>query len=579
MKPELYQRVRFLFDEAMSRPKSARPMFLQQECGEDPEVLGHVERLLRAHDDAHGFLQGSEPRERQFGRYRITEVIGRGAMGIVYGAYDPVIHRPVAIKVIQLDTLASDKNAGFLRERLFREAHLAGSLSHPGIVTIYDLGEHEGQAYIAMERIWGTSLQALLDSGNRSAPLESVGILRQIASALDYAHANRVVHRDVKPANILLQDQKTVKVVDFGIAKILSIHEQTLTGFGAGTPSYMSPEQIEGVSADGRSDQFSLAVIAFEMLTGTRPFAADSSPAVMHSIAYGVRPSAHAKHRALPSKIDAVFYRALSKRPEERYPSCGDLVAALASGLGRISVAEPGQAKTRRWAATRYLSGIGVLVVALCLGSVVYKSSVLTSLLRTANSEPSISANTPLPGSARTTPQGSANTPSPATTSSPLPGLLYARAVEDLHGGRYVTALQLFREAANAGDSKSMMKLGEMYSNGAGVSTNNTDAFHWYVKAADAGDPQAMLHLGAMYSLGMGVSQNFHEAAHWFQLAADAGNPSAMFDLGWLYENGQGVPKDLERAGKLYRQAATRGNEAAKRRLTLWTQETPPPPR
>lgn len=254
MTPELYERVRALFDAALTMPESARLPHLRQDCAGDNELFEHVTSLLRAHRESNSFLEEPAQNERQFGRYRITEMIGRGAMGNVYAALDPAIHRQVAIKVIQLHTLANERDVAFFRERLFREAHLAGSLSHPGIVTIYDLGEVDSQAFIAMERVWGPSLQALLNSRKRFATTWSLGILRQIASALDYAHARRVIHRDVKPANILLQDGKNVKVVDFGIAKILSTQEQTLTSLGAGTPSYMSPEQIEAQPTDGRSD-------------------------------------------------------------------------------------------------------------------------------------------------------------------------------------------------------------------------------------------------------------------------------------------------------------------------------------
>jgi serine/threonine-protein kinase len=526
MTPEQYQRVRLLFDEALNRPEADRVQFLQVECAEDAETLRHVERLLRAHGDAQSFLQEDQQSEKKFGRYRITETIGRGAMGIVYGAHDPAIHRQIAIKVIQLQSLAGEKDGAFLRERLFREAHMAGLLSHPGIVTIFDLGEYEGQTYIAMERIWGPSLQTVLDSGVPLTRAQCLDILHQIASALDYAHEHRVVHRDVKPANILLQDGRIVKVVDFGIAKIVAAQEQSRTGLGVGTPSYMSPEQIEVGPIDGRSDQFSLAVIAFEMLTGSRPFKGDSPASVLHSIVYGDRPSAHVENSKLPARVDGIFLRALNKRSEDRYSSCGEFVNALESALYEARAPRAsGTGKRRKRVLVARLVGACVVLVALALGALLYKWQ---------------------------TPPPPPPPPPDGRTISDIP----PRAIVDL-----------LRMAASAGDSSSMIELGDIYSSGVIADRDDAEAARWYQKAADTGNPQAMVDLGGMYSLGAGVAQDYKAAARWFQAAADAGNPSAMFDLGWLYERGQGVPKSLETAAKLYRQAAALGNDEAKRQL------------
>jgi eukaryotic-like serine/threonine-protein kinase len=523
MTPEVYKRVRVLFDEALNLPEPARLPYLRQECAEDAEIFAHVADLLRAHRESQSFLQENEPRESQFGRYRITEVIGRGAMGIVYGAHDPAIHRQIAIKVIQLHTLTGEKDAAFLRERLYREAHLAGSLSHPGIVTIYDLGEFEGQPFIAMERVWGPSLQALLDSRRGLTPVQSLDILRQIAAALDYAHAHRVVHRDVKPSNILLQDGNSVKVVDFGIAKILSAQEQTLTGLGAGTPSYMSPEQIKAEPADGRSDQFSLAVMAFEMLAGVKPFTGDSAAAILHAIAFGDRPSAHLLNSALPAQVDSVFLRALKSRPADRYNSCGEFVLALELALSSKTSAAVGHARPQAKALT------SAQMLGLCFAFALLILAALWYRLQPPASQPLSTAKLP-------------ESPPGAT-------------------------VDLLRMAADAGDSNSMVDLGDMYSTAAGVSQNGDEAVRWYREAANAGNVQGMLDLGGIYMLGNGIAKDEKLAASWFQQAADLGNPSATFDLGWLYENGQGVSRNLQTAATLYRRAAALGNNEARRKL------------
>jgi serine/threonine protein kinase len=523
MTPELYKRVRLLFDEALNLPESARLPYLREECAEEPEVFDHVAGLLRAQRESHSFLAESRLDQRQFNRYRITEVIGRGAMGIVYGALDPAIHRQIAIKVIQLDSVANEKDAVFFRERLFREAHLAGSLSHPGIVTIHDLSEFEGQAFIAMERVWGPSLQTVLDSRKRLTRAQSLDILRQIASALDYAHAHRVVHRDVKPSNILLQDGHTVKIVDFGIAKLVSAQEQTLTALGAGTPSFMSPEQIEAEPTDGRSDQFSLAAIAFELLVGAKPFTGDSTAALSHAIVYGDRPSAHRSNPVLPARVDGVFLRAFKRHPADRYSSCGEFVRALESVLNVKTEARVRRPR-RQVKALTLVQILGVCSVLALLVFAVFKYD----------------AKSP---------------PPPPPPASELPESPHSATVD------------LLRMAADAGDSNSMVDLGDIYSAGTLAAQDGGEAAHWYRRAADAGNAQGMLDLGGMYLLGTGVPKDEKAAASWFQRAIDLGNPSAMFDLGWLYENGGGVPKNMKSALDLYRQAAAGGNDEAKRRL------------
>ena len=191
---------------------------------------------------------GDRPRQMErIGRYVITGELGRGAMGVVYGATDPLIGRSVAVKVIHLQLRPDSKEAEFMRDRLFREARAAGRLFHPGIVVILDVGQEGDIAFIAMERVDGTTLERTLASRKKLKIAEALDILRQTAAALDYAHQNGVVHRDIKPANIMLHKGTTVKVADFGIAKSMSTEHGTVAGMIMGTPSYMSPEQIEAL--------------------------------------------------------------------------------------------------------------------------------------------------------------------------------------------------------------------------------------------------------------------------------------------------------------------------------------------
>src|SRR5688572_20861687 len=263
----------------------------------------------------------------QIGRYKILDEIGRGAMGVVYRAQDPAIGRVVAIKTIRINDLADPSEQSKLRDRLLREAQSAGILSHPGIVTIYDVAEEEGIAYIAMEYVDGPTLDQMAVNDPPDGRL-ILDILGQTAAALDYAHKRGIVHRDMKPANIMIHERSIAKIADFGVARIQS-HQMTQAGSMIGTPNYMSPEQIQGQTVNGRSDQFSLAVIAYELLTGEKPFAAESIPALAFKIVQDDPMPVHRLNRTLEWPVDTVLKRALSKKPEDRYPTCSDFSFAV----------------------------------------------------------------------------------------------------------------------------------------------------------------------------------------------------------------------------------------------------------
>src|SRR5271155_3939002 len=200
------------------------------------------------------------------GGYEILRELGRGAMGVVYHARDTAIGRPVAIKVIRLDPGATLEEGALLRQRLIREASAAGKMYHPGIVTVHQLGEDGPNVFIVMEYVEGSSLEQMLASNPHRDRAWTLDILSQIAVALDYAHKDGVVHRDVKPANILVRADGRVKIADFGIAKVTAAATTGMTGSGVsvGSPAYMSPEQIHAKDVDGRSDQFALGAIAFQ---------------------------------------------------------------------------------------------------------------------------------------------------------------------------------------------------------------------------------------------------------------------------------------------------------------------------
>jgi len=276
----------------------------------------------------------------RIGRYKIVRELGRGAMGVVYLATDPTIGRPVAIKTIRLGEVSNAEERARLRERLFREARSAGVLSHPGIVTIYDMEAQDDIAYIAMEYVNGPTLDQLI-SGQPLAPERMFAILGQTAVALDYAHQKGIVHRDIKPANIMVTEDGSAKITDFGIAKISTNEQFTMTGAIVGTPHYMAPEQVQGLAVDGRADQFSLAVITFEMLTGEKPFTGEQLTTVVYKIVAEEPIPAHRLNSTLNQQITNVLRRALAKKPEARYANCQKFVNALEAACAAVKGWQP----------------------------------------------------------------------------------------------------------------------------------------------------------------------------------------------------------------------------------------------
>jgi serine/threonine-protein kinase len=270
------------------------------------------------------------PSTDRLGRYEIRRTLGKGAMGVVYEAFDPTIKRRVALKTIRADQLGGE-DAGEVLARFRREAQAAGRMSHPNVVAIYDFDEDEGTSFIAMEYVEGRDLKSAFEHNERFANADIVRIMAQILDALGYSHRQGVVHRDIKPGNVFLQDDGTVKVADFGIAHV-DASSLTQVGSVMGTPSFMSPEQIQGLPVDGRSDLFSAGVILYQFLTGERPFAGSSTTTMQKVLKQDPLPPS-TLNVTLPEAVDAVVRKALAKRPEDRYQSAQEFADALRAAL------------------------------------------------------------------------------------------------------------------------------------------------------------------------------------------------------------------------------------------------------
>jgi serine/threonine-protein kinase len=286
----------------------------------------------------------------KLGRYDIIRVLGKGAMGLVYEARDPNLNRRVAIKTIKVENLSEEAAAEY-EARFKTEAHSAARLQHPNIVSVYDSDRHGDMAFLVMEFIQGEDLKHHLDGGKRYSLEQSLAMMRELLSALEYAHRQSIVHRDVKPANLLIEADGRVKLTDFGVARIQDSGEATRTqGSMVGTLKYMSPEQVQGQPIDARADLFAVGIVLYQLLTGKRPFDGDTDFAIIQQIVNHSPAAPSSFNNLLPPAIDAVVARALTKKREQRFATAQEFAQALQEASGQASdptivppVSQPGR--------------------------------------------------------------------------------------------------------------------------------------------------------------------------------------------------------------------------------------------
>lgn len=279
-----------------------------------------------------------------YGRYQIVKELGKGSMGIVYQAHDPQIDRLVALKVLREDRVGGED---FVL-RFLKEAKAIGRLSHPNIVTVYDVGRDHGTIYIAMEYLEGKPFNDVIRNGQMSLE-QNVDIGLQVARTLNYAHSKGIVHRDIKPSNIIFSADGQVKLTDFGIARIEDpdAAQQTQAGVILGTPTYMSPEQVLAKSVDGRSDLYSLGVFLYELVVGRKPFLGNNIAAIFRSITHDTPIAPSQIDPSIPKALSDVIIKALSKNPDERFQTGAKMCDALKTYLESKELIEPPREKTR----------------------------------------------------------------------------------------------------------------------------------------------------------------------------------------------------------------------------------------
>jgi TPR repeat protein len=541
------------------------------------------------------------------GPFRVVEPLGRGGMASVVKAYEAALDRYVALKVLPAEFMHEPAFA----ERFKREAKVIASLEHPNIVPIYAFGIDDGIPWMAMRLIAGGTASSLLQR-RRLEPLEAIRILQGVASALDHAHSRGIVHRDVKPQNVLLDEAGQVYLADFGIAKIVEGSTvMTRTGMVTGTPEYMAPEQAQAQTIDHRADIYSLGILAYQMLTGRLPYQADTPVAVV--MKHILEPLPLPAAGEVPEPVARALMKCLDKKPEARWPSASAFVAALAKGMedsgARVAVREGPQAGSVQpapvtqptltrvkgttatvrgltgptagldratvperdvpragGAGSNLAVGLGVLVIGL-----VVVCAVLVARLGTQARQPPAAPETTAsrPEALEPTSQGPHEARAmplsapPVLAASPPPA---ERPRSELQATNdrgvpkdKARAATLLKQACDGGEMQGCHGLGWMYVRGTGVPKDGVRAAALFKQACDGGAMLGCNGLAWTYERGIGVSKDEARAAALYKQACDGGAMQACSGLGWMYVRGTGVSKDEARAAALYKQACDGG--------------------
>lgn len=472
----------------------------------------------------------------QFGSYLVLGILGEGGMGTVYLSRHPSLGFEVAIKTLR----GQLKERG--RERFRREIHALSRLQHPGLVEIFDTGEDEGALWYAMRRVEGGTLEDRLRTGPL-LPRNCIDLGIQLSEAIHHAHLHRVLHRDLKPDNVLLGHNGRYVVTDFGLTKDLDESDsQRLSKSGAlqGTPGYWAPEQAAGLGyqATPATDVYGVGAVLYAALTGRPPITGDSLIEVMVATRDNLPLPPSRFVRDLPRGLEALVLRCLEKKPSDR-PSSLETLASELRALLEIDASGGVRPGVRH-----ALYAIGALAACLC-GALLAGALLSEALPPSEIDTPSRSRSPDAPSPTPTLPAPSSSGNPPAA--SPLASAAPPRPLEGL------------LKAAGAGDPQALFLVGHAYHLGKVVAQDDREALRWYRQAAIKGHGLAMSQLGAFYTRGLGVQQDYAEGVRWYELAAEAKVPEAMGSLGSAYHYGTGVEPDAVKAASWHRKAAELG--------------------
>lgn len=539
---------------------------------------------------------------QMIGQYEIRALLGEGGIGQVHAAFDTILQRDVAMKSLRPELL-SDTN---FAERFRAEATSLARLNHPNITTLYSLFPDGRNLYMVMELVRGHTLDDIL--AKRKAPLdlrESLAIIAQAADGLSYAHSMGVIHRDIKPSNLIVSENGTLKIMDFGIARVRGSQRLTRSGSIVGTLAYMAPEQLRGEEGDESSDLYSLAIVLYEMLTGAPPFNAPSEYELMQAQINQRPDRLTPRVPGLDAKVENAIMKALAKKPEQRFPSARAFSDALGastlrmdapkilhndtrlietplnpiviapakrSGIIRLVDALPDIPLLRNLSpdlrAAVYGGGTALLVALLVVGGF---------LLSSGSKPPAVVATNPMPATGTVALQGPATpavvSPPQIAPAAPATPTIPAAAPNIAPDPALLSKpLSDILAAANRGDAAAQNQLGVKYAQGEdGLARDDVKAVEWYRKAANQGLAKAETNLGDMYFYGRGaLPQSYLDALSWYLKAAQQNWPDAQYRLGYMYEKGIGTDKDMQHAVQLYRGAAEGGYAEAQNLLGIF---------
>jgi eukaryotic-like serine/threonine-protein kinase len=528
---------------------------------------------------------------QMIGQYEIRALLGEGGIGQVHAAFDTILQREVAMKSLRPELL---NDANFV-ERFRAEATSLARLNHPNITTLYSLFPDGRNLYMVMELVRGTTLDTILEKRKTALDVrECLAIIAQAADGLDYAHSMGVIHRDIKPSNLIISENGTLKIMDFGIARVRGSQRLTRSGSIVGTLAYMAPEQLRGEEGDDSCDLYSLAIVLYEMLSGSPPFNAASEYDLMQAQINQKPERLTPKVPSLDPKIENALLKALSKKPDQRFPSTRAFSDALGASTLRMdapkilhndtrliqaadipALSPPAAGVSSRFGlgflnnmssdlrAAVYGGGAALVVALGIIGFLFFPSSKKT-VPQPSPVSPAVVANPSAPAKPATvaaqTPAAVPAVPAPA----PAPAPVVAAPVDTsppLDPSTLPADLADVVNAANRGDPAAQNQLGVKYAQGENpIPRDDIKAVSLYRQAANQGFAKAETNLGDMYLFGRGgLQQSNGDAVSWYLKAAQQDWPDAQYRLAYLYEKGLGTDKDPAHAAQLYQSAADHG--------------------